>query len=178
MSQQKEKTGGFEGTLTSGEPIPLYHSPEDEEKMKRLLQALMPRITELVVQNINFDEGFQDNYGDFVQIVYNIINQFITNIKEGDIYNEILAPYKGGDGINISGLTIKVDLVTSNPGLEISSEKLDVKAGDGITTDTNGTKIELDTEWMASAAGPGLELSAADGTGKLKVVPTDFLKTS
>lgn len=50
----------------------------------------------------------------------------------------------GGNGIDLTSSTFAVDLGT-NPGLEFSSAKLQVKAGTGITLDASGVHVDVGT---------------------------------
>lgn len=154
MSSQKEKAGFLEGSISSDEPIALYHSPEDEEKKAKLLQSIMPQITELVNQNISFDQFFEEHQGDFVQVIYNIINNYITQIFQG-----VLQVYTGVNPIVVNGTSIKLNY---NDGLNLEGTDLEVYLDSTCKTGSAG------------AEGCGLEFNS----NKLRVAPEDFLKTS
>ncbi len=91
---------------------------------------------------------------------------------------------KNGDGIAVDANGIKVDLAGSSgleltaadgtgqlqinldatPGLVLGAGGIKTLNGDGISADANGIKVDL----VAAATG-GLELSAADGTGQVRI---------
>lgn len=142
MSSQKEKSGKVEGTLTPGEPIPLYHSPEEDKKLDWLLQQLTPRITEAVTHNIDVEQFFEQSKGNLVQIVQNIINNYITNFSQN--YYSINTPgLRAGDGLEINGKEISIDVASScktgagstdGGGLHFSSGDVQVAPEDFLKT--------------------------------------------
>lgn len=72
------------------------------------------------------------------------------------------------DGVN-GGLEIKLE--TTNPSLQISSNELGVKLGDGITKDTNGVLVDLyptnpGLELVGSSPNKQLDVKAGDGITK------------
>src|SRR3990167_3278937 len=70
-----------------------------------------------------------------------------------------------GAGISDTAGTLAVEL-SSTPGLALvgagDAATIETKNGDGIAVDANGVKIDL-------AASSGLELTASDGTGQLRI---------
>jgi hypothetical protein len=181
----KEKKGRVGSSLSADGIFTIPHSPEQEQATQKLIERLQPIFLQGLVQSINLyiDENINIQQGDIITYVTNYINNYYQTI--GVIYSagngiQILGSTIGvrdGDGLDASSGPLNIDLVDTNPGLKIVSTELDIKAGDGITTDDDGTKVDLADAITTTGDGGGLKLTDSDGTGKLQVAPEDFLYT-
>lgn len=189
MSKQyKKEKLGFVGSSFSADGIfTIPHSPEQEQAQQKLIERLQPIFLQGIQQAINLyiDETIEINQGDIITYVTQYINNYFQTIGPS---------YVGGGGINILGDTISVrageglettdgDLnieLSGTSGLEINPANdaagtLEVKDGDGIAIDSDGTKVDLADDITTIGEGCGLDFTSDDGDGKLQVAPEDFL---
>ena len=187
MSKQyrKESLGRIDGSISSGSVFTLPHSPEQEQNLQKLVERIQPIFMQGVQQAINLylEETYEINQGDFVQYITNYIQNYFNTYVIGQILtagNGILISgntisVRAGEGLETASGPLNVDLAT-NPGLEITSEKLEAKPNTAaaLNKDAQGLKVVLSgtVETGSGATGGGLSF---DGTSGVRVNPEDFL---
>jgi hypothetical protein len=193
---KKERKGLEQGSFVSPEAWPSAHTPEEEQAFQKLVKELQPIMMQAVQQAISVyvEENYDVHEGNIIQYIIQYITNYIDRRTIG-------ATFVAGPGIDASALgagVIKVYLGSSPEGLEFSGDRnneLHVDYGDGIELD--GSKIEAQcnkgidknasgifvdlhssVQTTYEASGCGLEIDPDSATGKLRVVPTHFLKTA
>ena len=187
---KKERLGTVHGSLVSPEIYPSAHSPEEEKQFQKLVKELQPIMMQAIQQSINIylEEQYEIIEGDTFQTFIQYFTNYFNTYYQGAIYTagagikitSNVVSVKAGNGLVTEALadggSLYVNLEADDPGLIIADDQLDIKKGDGITTNGDGTRLDLSGSIGSTGDGGGLDFSSEDGDGQLRVCPEDFLK--
>lgn len=104
----------------------------------------------------------------YLELDVNVTDGTATTVKKVFCkMNGLIDAYKGGKGISIDKATTVVDIdLAVTPGLEFTdatSDKLAVKAGNGIQVTASGVEVKKDAAGPITVGADGVNIALADG---------------